>query len=197
MLFPRSKCRQCFLAHHLNHGNLALGVRLGDFRIDSGIIKADFGSVGCEIAKVNFADPSPVDCAQAHRAGFAGGIKVTAPEFETAKFLARLADSQHFSVRRRVVHRRNLIRTFRYDDAFFDDDTAERAAAPGTYILERELNGAGHEGSVAGIDHRLIQNIGEAGISGSAQSFRDWVMFTCKTCTCKISFRTTLQLLDG
>jgi hypothetical protein len=158
MLLPRSKCCQCFLAHHLNHGNLALGVRLGDFCIDSGIIKADFRSVRCEIAKVNSVNPSPVDCAQAHWAGFAGGIEVTAPEFEIVKFLARLADGQHFSVCRGIVHRRNLIRTFGYDDAFFDDDTAERPATPGAYILERELNGAGHESLVyvAWFRHRVI-----------------------------------------
>ena len=158
MLLPRSKCRQCFLAHHLNHGNVTLGVRLGDFCIDSGIIKADFRSVRCEIAKVNSVNPSPVDCAQAHWAGFAGGVELTAPEFETAKFLARLADGEHFSVRRRIVHRRNSIRTFRYDDAFFDDDGAERPAAPGAYILERELNGAGHESfvHVAWFRHRVI-----------------------------------------
>src|SRR6266436_3468814 len=92
ILLPRSKCRQCFLAHHLNHGNLALGVRLGDFRVDSGIIKADFGSVCCEIAKVNFADSSPVDCAQAHRARLARGIEVTAPELEAIKSLASLSN---------------------------------------------------------------------------------------------------------
>src|ERR1700687_6297373 len=129
MFLPGSKCRQCFLAHHLNHGNLALGVRLGDFRIDSGIIKTDLRGVRCEIAKVDSVNPSPVDCAQAHWAGFAGGIEVTAPEVETAKFLARLADGPHFSVRRGIGHRRTLIRTFRYDDAFFDDDGAERTAA--------------------------------------------------------------------
>ena len=158
MLFPRSKRRQCFVAHHLNHGNLALGVRLGDFFIDSGIIKADFRSVRCEIAKVNSVNSSPVDCAQAHGAGFAGGIEVTASEFETAKFLARLADGQHFSVRRGIVHRRNLIRTFRYDDAFFDNDTTEWPAAPRAYILERQLNGAGHERfiHVAWFRHRVI-----------------------------------------
>jgi hypothetical protein len=133
-------------------------VRLGDFCIDRGIIKADFRSVRCEIAKVHSVNPSPVDCTQAHGAGFAGGIEVTAPEFETAEFLARLADGQHFSVRRRIIHRRNLIRALRYDDAFFDDDGAERAAAPGAYILERELNGASHESfvHVAWFRHRVI-----------------------------------------
>jgi hypothetical protein len=158
MLLPRPKCRQCFLAHHLDHGNLALGVRLGDFCIDRGIIKADFRSVRCEIRKVHSVNPSPVDCTQAHWAGFAGGIEVTAPELETAKFLARLADGQHFSVRRRIIHRRNLIRALRYDDAFFDDDGAEGAAAPGAYILERELNGASHESfvHVAWFRHRVI-----------------------------------------
>ena len=123
-------------------------MRLGDFCIDSGIIKADFRSVRREIAKVNFANPGPVDCAQAHRARFTGGVEVTAPELEAIKSLARLSDGQHFSVRRGIVHRRNLIRTFRYDDAFFDDDGAERPAAPGAYILERELNSAGHESFV-------------------------------------------------
>src|SRR6202163_4560349 len=158
MLLPRSKCRQCFLAHHLNHGNLTLRVRLGDFRVNGGIVKADFGSVCREIAKVYFANPGPVDCAQAHRARFAGGVEITVPEFETAKSLASLSDGQHFSVRCRIVHRRDLIGGFRHDDAFFDDDGAKRPAASGAYILERELNGAGHESfvHVVWFRHRVI-----------------------------------------
>jgi hypothetical protein len=61
-------------------------------------------------------------------------------------------------VRRRVIPRRNLIRTFSYDDAFFDDNSAERPTAPGGDILERELNGAGHENSacVTWFCHRVI-----------------------------------------
>src|ERR1700681_1045676 len=158
MLLPRSKCRQCFLAHHLNHGNLTLRVRLGDFRVNGGIVKADFGSVCREIAKVNFANPGPVDCAQAHRARFAGGIEVTAPEFEAAKSLASLPDGQHFSVRRGIVRRRDLIGGFRYDDASFDDDGAKRPAASGTDIVDRKLNGARHESGVpvASFRHRVI-----------------------------------------
>ena len=158
MLLPRSKCRQCFLAHHLNHGNLALRVRLGDFRVDSGIIKADFGSVCRQIAKENFANPGPVDRSQAHRTWFAGSVEVAVPEFEAAKFLASLPDSQHFSVRCGIIRRSDPIGGFRYDDAFFDDDGAERPAAPGAYILERELNGAGHESfvHVVWFRHRVI-----------------------------------------
>jgi hypothetical protein len=158
MLHPRSKCRQSFLAHHLNHGNLTLRVRLGDLCIDGGIIKADFGSVRCEIAKVNFVNPGPIDCAKAHRAGFAGGVEVTAPEFEAAKSLASLPDGQHFSMRCGIVRRSDLIGSFRYNDAFFDDDGAKRPAASSANIVDRELNGAGHESvvHVASFRHRGI-----------------------------------------
>jgi len=145
MLLPRSKCRQRFLAHHLHHGDLALRVRLLDFRIDRGIIEADFRGVRGEIAKINPVNPSPVDCAQAHRAGFAGSVEVAAFKLEDSKFPAGLADGQHFSVRRGIVGRCNLIRGFRYDGAIFNYDRAEWTAAPGAYILERELNGADHE----------------------------------------------------
>ena len=57
-----------------------------------------------------------------------------------------------------IIRRRDLIGGFRYDDAFFDDDGAERAAAPGAYILERELNGASHESfvHVAWFRHRVV-----------------------------------------
>src|ERR1700737_1720269 len=139
VLLPHSKCRQCFLAHHANHGNLTFGVRLGDFRVDCGIVKADFGSVCCEVAKVDFANPGPVDCAQAHRARFAGGVEITAPEFEAANSLASLPDGQHFSVRCGIIRRRHLIDGFRYDGAFLDDDGAKRAAASGTDLVAREL----------------------------------------------------------
>lgn len=56
-----------------------------------------------------------------------------------------------------IIRRRDLIGGFRYDDAFSDDDGAERSAA-GAYILERELNGAGHERvvHVAWFRHRVI-----------------------------------------
>jgi len=61
---------------------------------------------------------------------------------------ASLPDGNNFSVRRGIVGRCNLIRGFRYDVAIFHDDGAEWTAAPGAYILERELNGAGHESLV-------------------------------------------------
>jgi hypothetical protein len=61
-------------------------------------------------------------------------------------------------VRCGIIRRCDLIGGFRYDNAFFDDDGAERPAAPGAYILERELNGAGHESfvHVAWFRHRVI-----------------------------------------
>lgn len=148
MLLPRSKCRQCFFAQHLNHGNSALGVGPRDLRINSGIVKADFGSVGCKIAKINFVDVRPIDRSETHGAGFAGGIEITAPQFEAAKFLARLPDREHLGVRCGIVRCSDLIGSLRYDDAFFDDDGAERSTASGTDIVDRELNGAGHESVV-------------------------------------------------
>src|SRR5208282_1210311 len=150
MLLPGSKGRQCFLAHHLSHGNLALRVRLLDFRIDRGIVKADSCCVRGEIAKVNSVDASPIDRTEAHGAGFAGSVEIAALKLEESKFLAGLANGQYFSVRRGIVGRCNLIRGFRYDVAIFCDDGAERTTAPGAYIIKRELNRAGHESFVHG-----------------------------------------------
>jgi hypothetical protein len=148
MFLPGLKCRQRLLAHHLNHGYLTLGVRLRDFRIDRGIVKADSGGILREIAKVNFANPGPVDCTETHGAGFAGRVQITVPQFEARKFLASLADRQHFRMRRGVVRRRNSIGSLGNDVAVFHDNATERAAASGTDIFKRESNGAGHENVV-------------------------------------------------
>ena len=148
MFFPSSKCRQRLFAHHRNHGDLTLGVRLRDFRIDRGIVKADSGGILSEIAKVNFANPSPVDCTETHGAWLAGRVQLTVPQFEARKFLASLPDRQHFRMRRGIVHSRNSIRSFGNNAAVFHHNATERAAASGTDIFKRELNGAGHENVV-------------------------------------------------
>src|SRR5271165_1534835 len=123
-------------------------MRLGDFCVNCGVIKADSGGVRGEIAEVNFVNPGPVDCTQAHGAGFAGSVEIAASKFEAAKPLAGLANRQHFSVRGGIVRGRDLIYTFGYDLAFLHDDTTERPTAPGTDVFEGELYGAGHENVV-------------------------------------------------
>jgi len=121
MVLPCTKRSQCFLAHHRNHGDLSLGVGLGEFRVNGGVVKADFRGVGGEVGKVHLVDPGPVNSAQAHGARFAGGVQITAAKLETPKFPAGLTDRQYFGVRGRIVHRGNPIRSFGQDLAFSDD----------------------------------------------------------------------------
>ena len=122
MVLPCTKRSQCFLAHHRNHGDLSLGVGLGEFRVNGGVVKADFRGVGGEVGEVDFVNTCPVNSAQAHGARFAGRIEVTAAKLEIPKFTAGLTDRQDFCVRRRIVHSRNSIRRFGYDLALFDDN---------------------------------------------------------------------------
>ena len=178
MLLPSSKCRKRFLAHHLSHWNLTLCVRLGEFIVNGRIIKADFRGVRSEVAKKDSIDTSPVDRAQAHGAGLTGSVELTSPEVETAKFLACPADRKYFSVGGRVVQCRNLIRTFRYDAPFPDDDSAKRSAASAVNILQRKFNGASHESlvSVSWFRHRVVV-FKPGGISGQNKRANCFAMF--------------------
>ena len=49
IVFPSPKRRECLVAHHLNHRNLALCVRLCNFLVDSGIIEAGPGRIRREV----------------------------------------------------------------------------------------------------------------------------------------------------
>src|SRR5271166_4950842 len=108
-LSPGAKRLERFFSHHRNHGNLALRMRLSKLFVDRGIVKPDFRGVRAEIGKVDSVHSSPVDRPHTHGTWFAGGIKIAAPKFEAPKFLASLSNRQHFSVRRRIVHRRHSI----------------------------------------------------------------------------------------
>src|SRR4029077_12929036 len=74
--FPNAKCFERFLSHHRNHRYLPLRVRPRNFLIDQRIIEPSFGGVRRSIRKIDTRGTSPIDSAQAHRAGLASRINL-------------------------------------------------------------------------------------------------------------------------
>src|SRR5580700_2645411 len=134
LVFPCPKRRQGLFAHHLNHRNLALRVRLRDFSIDQRIVKPDSGSIGIGIAKINAGKASPVDCTQTHGARLAGSVDLAAFQIEDSKFLAGRANGNYLGVRGWIVGRGDLIGGFGNHGPVFDYDSAERSAASGVDV---------------------------------------------------------------
>lgn len=158
MLLPLPERCERLIPHQLNHGNLALGMRLRDFCIDRGIVKADFGGVCRQIAKKNSVDAGPVNGAKAHGTRFAGRVQYTAAQFKASKLLARVADGYNFRVSSGIVAGGNLIRSLSENSALFYDDGSKRATSSRTDVFERQLYGASHESvvHVASFCHRGI-----------------------------------------
>src|SRR5271166_7115340 len=108
---------------------------MGEFFVDRGIVKADLRGIGSKIAEVDFFNPGPIDCAQAHGTWFAGCVDVTAAQFKGTEFLASQPYGQHFGVGRGIVRRGDLIYRFRDYFAVLHDYGAERPTASRTDIL--------------------------------------------------------------
>ena len=155
--FPRPKCRQRFLPHHLHHRNLAPRKWLANFFVNRGIVKSDPCRVAGNTGIVNCVNSRPVNGAQAHRARFARRVEFTAAKLEAAKIVASLPNCHHFGMRRGVIRRRDLICSFADYSAFFHDHASERPTTPGTHIFYREFYGPRHE-NVSCFRHRVIAN---------------------------------------
>src|SRR5579871_1495748 len=78
LLFPGTKARESFVAHHLHHGNVPLRMRPRDLFVDEGIAETDFPGIGSPIPKKDSIQMSPVDGAKTHRARLAGCVELAA-----------------------------------------------------------------------------------------------------------------------
>src|SRR5258708_39002712 len=116
-----------------------------EFAIDQRIVKSNLRRIRTGIRKINSRQPSPVDRSQAHGARLAGTIDLAAFQIESAEFLAGFANGEHFRVGGGIVRGSHLIRAFANDGAVFHDYRTERSAASRVDVINRELNGAGHE----------------------------------------------------
>src|SRR5579863_2483964 len=157
-LFPGAKAGEGFLAHHLNHRNLAQRMGLRDLAIDKSVVEADLGGVRREVAEVNVREASPVNRAQTHGARLARSVEIAVFEFECPQLGASRADRGDLRVSGWIAGRSHAIYPFRYDRAVFHYDRTERSAAS-VDVFHRKLDGACHkrvvhEGSLSTDDRR-------------------------------------------
>ena len=129
-------------------GDAAQIKRQSELAADELIREADSGGVGGARAVVIAGDPGPVDCGQAHGAGFAAGVKLAVAQVKCAKLLTSLADGDDLRVGRRIIRRCNAVVAVADDLAVFDDDRAEGATVAGGDAIDREANGLVHEGGL-------------------------------------------------
>src|SRR6056297_1604674 len=86
----------------------------------------------------------PVDRAQAHGTGFAGGIELTAREVVGFQLLCSLPDNQYFGVGRWIVHAGNPVPGPGNDLPVLYQQGGKRSA-PGIDILARHLQRTTHK----------------------------------------------------
>jgi hypothetical protein len=123
--------------------------------IDQRVVKADLRGIGIGVGEINAGEPGPVDGSQAHGTRLAGSVDLAAFKIEDAKFLAGIANGADFGMRGGIVGGSNLIRAFGNNRAVFHNDRAEGATASRVDVIDRELNGAGHERIVHVFARRL------------------------------------------
>ena len=109
----------------------------GECVIEVDVVEAGFGGIFNTKSIVDAIDACPVDCAEAHRAGLAGGVDFAASEFEVAELVAGVADGGDFAVGGGVVIAEDLVPAFADDFAIADDDRTEWAAVTGEHAAFR------------------------------------------------------------
>jgi hypothetical protein len=135
-------------------GFVGVGLQGGDrafFRsqcelgVELEVVEADGGGVFDTKSIVDPLDACPVDGAEAHRAGFAGGVDFAVGEAEVADLRAGIADGGDFAVGGGVVVPQDLVPAFADDFTIADDNRAEWSAMTGEHAFSGELDGATHE----------------------------------------------------
>ena len=126
--FPRRENRQRLIPQKLCHRDSAHFMCMLKFFVDEGVVESRRCCVRGSASIENSRWPRPVDCAQAHRTGFAGGVKIAARELKDGEGSAGFANSDDFGVGGGIVGRRHAIRTFGEDSPVLGNDRAERAA---------------------------------------------------------------------
>ena len=133
-----------FVAEKFAHGNAAS--LMGDlkFAVDEGVVKSCGGGIGGGGSVENARGPSPVDGAEAHGAGFAGGVEVAMIELEGFETLASFADSDDFGVRGGVIGGGDPVGPGGDERAILGDDRGKGSAAVAD-VFKSEGDGLAHE----------------------------------------------------
>lgn len=145
LVSPGAECGERFVAHQLRRGDAATRVDRLNFAVDEGVVETDSGGVVGRIGVIETRETSPIDGAKTHGAGLTGGVELAVLQFERCEFGAGAANGEDLGVSGGIVARGDLVDAFGNDLAMAYDDRAERPAAAGADILERELDGASHE----------------------------------------------------
>lgn len=145
MILPNPKSGERFIAHYLDGGDVALGMKLFELAIDKGVIEANFSGVLCSVGEINSREAGPIDCTKAHGTWFARGVKLAILEFEDAKFSASLANGHDFCMSRRIIGGGHLIEALGKDCVVLYNDRTEGTTTPGLNAIDRQLNRTCHE----------------------------------------------------
>ena len=119
-------------------------MRLSQLVVDECVVEAGVGRVCRNPGVENPRRPRPVDRANTHGAGLAGGVEFAAFQLKFVECAASFTNGDDFGVRRRIIRRRYAVRAFGNDVPIFDHDAAERAATRAD-IFESERDGAANE----------------------------------------------------
>ena len=120
---------------------------LFQFLVNEVIGEVDGGGILFRVAVIDALDMRPIDGAEAHRAGLAGGIDDTVREVEGAQFATGLADGVHFGMGGGVVVAGDAVRAASDDFAISHDDGPEGTATV-FHTLVGEADGFAHKGFI-------------------------------------------------
>jgi len=142
---PIFKNRQAFVAQKVDAFDVAFFNWAFDFVVNKMVVETDVRRVFVRAGVKYLLRSRPVNRAQTHRTRFARSVNNAIVELKRVQLLAGVSDGDNFGVRRRVVNRSYLIKTFADDFIVFDDDRAERSARARVNAPLREADGAAHK----------------------------------------------------
>jgi len=141
---PGFEDRGRVVAEQLAHGDATGLVWCLEFAVDESVVEPGGGGIGGSGSVKNVRRASPVDGAEAHGAGFAGGVEITMIELEGFEALASFADGDDFGVGGGVVGGSNAIDAGGDECAVLGDDRGKGPAAVAD-VFESESDGLAHE----------------------------------------------------
>lgn len=143
---PCTESCKRFITHDLDRGDTAMQVRFLQFVVQESIVKSDFSSILGGIGEINPRKVSPIDCAETHGTGFAGGIELAILQVKYAQIRAGLPDGEHLRMSGRIIGRSDSIHALGDDLAVSYDYRPKRPASSRIDTVDGELNGSCHEG---------------------------------------------------
>jgi hypothetical protein len=129
-----------------------------DLVVEEGVVEAGGCGVGSGVAVVDGAEARPVDGGEAHGAGLAAGVDLTAGEGEGVELRAGTADGYDLRVGGWVVAGGDEVGADGHDVAVSHDDRAEWASAAGEDVLGGQVDGLLHEDWVSRHELRILKD---------------------------------------